>query len=663
MAIIRTNKSQDQQQPQNTQQQVPPVENVAPERVFTEDTGPLPGKEPTPNAYTPHSVLGTTSVPQGLSGMAAIQAMFNSPITADPGSALLNKFIGHFREIYDEKVKERSTQIDLRFVPLPAETLQLPYSGIAVCNISNRGVSIHILVLEDDGPKPDPQRFSNNQETIEIPTTPADTYNESYWDTAKTQVLRTVGLPQGTTVVNGGMQVIYRTVDPDDLLAVGRVLTSAANAAVGAVTLDADGANNAEGRTLHSILTSYGVKLSANVNTHPEPMYTANGLPVRRDISIKSYASIPNQTQNNLRGTRGSGFRFSELSAFLTLEYVAPPPMPMVYPGQPIPPAPTQRYIPRVVMTSVESDGITTLPNILLGISTATVLQEGILWTEPFRPQKGNRGDIDTRDIGAIGYDIPEIREDGKPAIIDTKSNAFGNKEFYQLIQATVFPTPIYSIDIEEAGPLSWLTNVFRAAAANNPEANRAIIEACDSLTNNLFSKYFQGDMIIRADENRVFLGTYTPVYATGDVKADLRDLDYLAVLNVAGSDPRVIEAYEETQRPNSGTLVNRLAHLYALYEEIIGNFEVKGYAQRFTFYNHFIEALSRSTREAGIAPSFQNLPQAFQQNVRRQYQEWEWAMTNAANLGQIHQTGGSAADNWGNPLMPHQWAWNQYRR
>jgi hypothetical protein len=64
MAIIRTNKSQDQQQPQNTQQQVPPVETVAPERVFTEDTGPLPGKEPTPNPYTPHSVLGTTAIQQ-----------------------------------------------------------------------------------------------------------------------------------------------------------------------------------------------------------------------------------------------------------------------------------------------------------------------------------------------------------------------------------------------------------------------------------------------------------------------------------------------------------------------------------------------------------------------------------------------------------------------
>lgn len=662
MAINRTNKSQPEQK-QFAKQQVPPVENVAPERVFTEDTATMPGNESTPNLFIPHTVLGVTDIPQGLSGMAAIQAIFSSPITADPGSALLNKFIGHFREIYDEKVKSGATQIDLRFVPLPAETLLLPYSGIAVCHLSKRGVSIHVLMLEDDGPKPDPQRFSNGQETIEIPTTPADTYNESYWETAKTQVLRTVGLPVGTSVINGGMEVIYRTVDPDDLLAVGRVLTAAANAAVGAVTLEVDGANNAEGRTLYSILSGYGVKLSANVNTHPEPLFSVNGLPVRRDVSIKSYATIPNQTQNNLRGTRGSGFRFSELSSFLTLEYVAPPPPPMVYPGQPIPPMPTQRYIPRVVMTNVESDGITTLPNILLGISTATVLQEGILWTEPFRPQKGNRGGIDIRDIGAIGYDIPEIREDGKPGMIDTKSNAFGNKEFYQLIQATVFPTLIYSIDIEEAGALSWLMNVFRAAGANNPEAIRAIVEACDSLTNNLFSKYFQGDMIIRSDENRVFLGTYTPLHSPGDVKSDLRDIDYLAVLNVAGSDPRVIEAYEETQNPNSGPLVNRLAQLYALYEEIIGNFEVKGYAQRFTFYNHFIEALSRSTREAGIAPSFQNLPQTFQQNVRRQYQEWEWAMTNAANLGQIHQTGGSAADNWGNPLMPHQWTWNHYRR
>src|SRR5699024_6711550 len=109
-------------------------------------------------------------------------------------------------------------------------------------------------------------------------------------------------------------------------------------------------------------------------------------------------------------------------------------------------------------------------------------------------------------------------------------TNDFTNEDFYRLMAATVHSSPMYSIDIEEAGSLSWLTQVFSATANGDLQARRAIIEACDSLTDNLFSKNFpENAPILQSDDNRVFLGTYRPHGDTTGELRDIRDLDYLA--------------------------------------------------------------------------------------------------------------------------------------
>lgn len=611
----------------------------------------------------PGSVTGTGEAP-GLSGMAVLHALYGNAIPLDIGSGILNSYLEFFRTAYEEKKKSGSPIIDAEFIGLPQETLNLPYSGIAVCYIHDRGVTVHTLMLEDDGQLPDPLTFNlNSHDVVEIPTTPADTYNEAYYNTTIAQVARKFG---NVDIIDGGMQVVYRTIDMEDPNQVSRILTSATNAAVGATTLQTAGGDISEGRTLAHTLQSNGIMLQASVNTSPEPLVTANGLPVRRDIVIKSIATVPGATQNNLRGTRSGGFRFAELSAFATLEYIAPEEPQYTMYHQPAP-VQTQRYIPRIVMTNVDSDGIQTLPSVLLGISTVTVIQEGLLWTEPFRPAKGRRSsEYDIRDIGAIGYDIKELNADGEPGMINTKTNDFTNQDFYSLMAATVHRTPIYSIDIEEAGPLSWLTRVFTAAAQNDMGAKRAIIEACNSLTNNIFSTYFdENSDILKDDQNRIFLGTWQPQDGSGDALRDIRDIDYLAILNICGEDPRIVEEFERTYRASSGVpLVARLAELNGILEEIIGpSLTIKGYAKRFTFHHNFIEALANATRKAKVAPLFSNLPTHQQNTARARISEFEFAMVNQEAVGSVYQ-GNPNYTQTGQPLQPYSAGWgNRYGR
>lgn len=614
----------------------------------------------------PDVIHGTPENLNGLSGLSAFQAMFSNAIPLNVGSNILNGYLEQFRATYVEQKKAGATLVDIEFISLPQETLELPYSGIAVCYKHNQGVTVHTLILEDDGPLPEARTFQlSPHESVEVPTTPADTYNIAYYETVMQQVQRKFGAAE---IFNGGMQVVYRTINMEDPNQVNRILTAATNAAVGSTSLKTIGGDIAEGRTLAHTLRSNGIQLNANVNTSPEPLTTANGLPVRRDIVVKATATLPGATQNNLRATRSGGARFAETSAFATLEYFIPE-MPQYNPyvGMPPPVMPTQRYIPRIVITNIDSDGIQTLPSVLLGISTITVIQEGQLWTEPFRPQKGRRNnDYDIRDIGAIGYDIKELNADDKPGMVDTKSNSFTTADFYRLMAATVLPTPIYSIDIEEAGSMSWLTQVFSLAANNDPDAKRAIVEACDSLTNNLFSNYFKGESILQPDNNRIFLGTYRPAGGDNELR-DIRDLDYLAVLNICGEDPTIIEDFEKTQRASTGPLVARLAALNGILEQIMGpSLTIKGYANRFTFHHQFIEALAKSTREAKVAPMFSNLPIPQQNASRQRIQDFAYAMVEQQNIGGVYQGGMGGYQQTGQPLQPYAGQWGgpvQYRQ
>lgn len=611
----------------------------------------------------PNVISGVGTSNTGLTGMAALQALYGNAISLDTGSSILNAYLDFFRETYAEKRKNGQATIQAEFIGLPQETLQLPYSGIAVCYIHANGVTVHTLLLEDDGPLPDPKPFTvHGRETIEVPITPADTYNEAYYQTVIAQVKAKFG---NVEIFDAGMQVIYRTIDLEDVNQVNRILTIATNATVGATSLQTVGSDVNEGRTLAQTLSANGIMLHASVNTSPERLISPNGLPIRRDIVVKSVATVPGATQNNLRGTHGSGFRFAELSAFATLEYVAPEaPQYTLYQQMPVN-APTQRYVPRIVITSVDSDGIQTLPSVLLGISTATVIQEGMLWTEPFRPQKGRlKSEIDIKDIGAIGYDIKELNTDDKPGMINTKSNDFTTQDFYQLMATTVYSSPIYSIDIEEAGSLSWLTQILAAAAANDPAATRAIIDACNSLTNGEFGRIFEGGPILQSDDNRVFLGTYRPHGDTAGELRDIRDLDYLAILNLCGEDPQIVEDFEKTQRANSGLpQVVRLHELQGILEQIMGpSLSIKGYANRFTFHHAFIEALTKSTRAAKVAPMFSNLPVHQQQTARQRVNDFQWAMVNANAVGGVYQ-GGMGQVQAGMPLTPFNPYYNIYNQ
>lgn len=622
------------------------------------------------NPASPHTVIGTSMNSSGLDGLSLIQEMFTNVIPTNSSNGLVKSYMDAFTETYAEMVKAGGNPVKIEFLPMYMDRNDLPYSSVVVmhpCTFQGKkAVSVHTVVLEDSGTAPDPQRITyNGVETVEVPTTAADCVDAQYNRKVAARVYQHFG--ENVVIIDAGFSVVYNTVDAEDRQALNRVLTMASNATVGATKLESREELVREGRTLAKVFKENGLNLTARVDTAPSPRIGANGLRSRRDMAVTTSVAAAN-TQNNLRQAGGRGLVISEVSLFTTLEYTAPE-QPMFHPGmtqqqmqQMQMYVPTQRYVPRAIITDISTSGFPTLPSILLGISSATVIQEGVLWMESFRPKSNRKsGDIDIRDIGAIGWDIPDLNNDKERGKIDTTSNAFTAQNFHELMAATVTPNVMYSIDIEEAGPLSWLMYVFINAAKGAANSKRSIIEACDSLTDNKFSTYFPANKdILRADNNRVLLGSYIDGQ-TNEVR-DIRDIDYLAILNLVGQDPEVVAAFEKTQRdgPNND-LSQRIALQNELLQNLLGSsMQIKGYAQRFTFHGDFIQALARATREAGVAPRFQNLPQTQQIAQRARMDNYNWAMVNQAQVAGVNNAYMNAQNGagYGMPIMPSQGVW-----
>lgn len=323
---------------------------------------------------------------------------------------------------------------------------------------------------------------------------------------------------------------------------------------------------------------------------------TASGLPIRSDVvltttirsGLKAAAGL---TQNV--ATRP----VTALAAFIDLLY-APPRIDnngqQTYANYGIPQNAKVVWFPRMVITRNRPMGkVINVGEMLLSLASATVLGSNYNWINAFQPKRGVE---DIHDIGALGYEHEFVP--GQRAKIDTQDKSFQLADF---LNHTVEDNLLYSMDIEEAGDLTWMESVILQAAGTGPEAASAkalLIKAADALTGNSFSKRFNANAkIVASDVVRVHLGHFPD----GDQLVDLRNIDHLAVLNQTGKNGTAIA------QKWSNALVNyRNNEAFSLEErekillELAPNATITGYANRVTFNAHFLFALADAIADAG---------------------------------------------------------------
>lgn len=516
---------------------------------------------------------------------------------------------------------------DFRFLVLDNNQVKVTYSSVLVCykeiadNVTN--IAVYSLLVESSGADLQPNMTTIDNRTIETIMTPGDVYlHKSYWEVVEKFVIDTYGV--NANILDGGCIVIAREFEKEmDEQRFNAILHNATQAVF--TVMDNKLGGTDEPFTLAEVGDSD--QLTARVefnNVHDQNII---GMPVRSDIVLTLQAQTQTDPQFGLQQSRS----LTRVTGYVDLMYQPQPqqqqPQYSQW-GQPQQPTVSQLYQPRLVLTSIdtETDAVT-MELQLLALATSMLLARSATWRGTFRSRMsigagGRKKDIDLKDVGAIGYEVnltgdPHARADK----LDTKADAFGDQQFEQFMATLFSPQLVYSLDIEEAGELSWVHQTFIAAANGDEPSRQAILQAANNLTLGHFQQCFEfTNPVCYDDQDRIHLGYYTD--ADGNLR-DIRELDYLAILNLAGKDePDLVQKWEATHRNLAIPLEVRLHDRKVIMDRLTsGTIHVKGFARRVSFDHNFFSALSTSIEKAGLIIRPGNLLEAYTGgNVRGGY-------------------------------------------
>ena len=323
------------------------------------------------------------------------------------------------------------------------------------------------------------------------------------------------------------------------------------------------------------------------------------GMPSRTDVVITNTSRSRNNDNSGSVNRRGSAV-ISRIGGYFDLMWTRPTQQygQWTAPGQPQPVQPPS-YTPIFVITQATPEYRQSLPNQLFMLASAATISESTNWTFSFMPKRTmqDKDDFSLRDISALGFDIP-VNPDGTGQRITGMENGVSEGDLNMLFARVATPVPAIALDVMECGASTWEHGVFAACAKGDPSAIADVNFAMNKLTNGIFSKYWNGTSpICYSYGGRIPAGYYIGV---GNKRKDIRNIDYLAMLNLFGDrDMNVVRQYSEAWNNDSLAPEIRTKWRKAVTDEMGAIYT--GWYRRVVFTAAFLQALTASLRESGV--------------------------------------------------------------
>lgn len=632
-----SNNARKTQQPSAPAAPIPPVVDQ------TVNTGAGPTLGGFQMGGQPKQPVDDGSGPK-LKSILAVGTQFSSELSKSPETEWVRKYIEKYKEITGDKFKDA-----YHLINVDGKRWGIPVSVMVIVGMGENGgvraYAAHSMLIEASAPTLNAYTSNYGGINVEVQTVVSDLFTQEMWEVIKSAIGAELRIQD--VIYHAGYSVLPVELNPDDTVHMQACICDAFEAVRSKI------GNLIGGLPIFQLsMLPKSDRLQTRVDCSLVQEQTSSGLPIRSDMTV-TLTGVQNNQQNYPGMGGGNGFNaaniagvdFTKVSAYVDLIYS--PPQNAAYMGgmtmgsmtPQMMAMDTRHFDPRVIITSIESKvGRQSLEFMLLAIHQATMLSRNMAWATPFRP-KATQG-ISTRDIGALGLDIPALVKSDTPGvgdIIDTRTQNFDDNAFFTLLTAAIRSEPIYAIDIEEAGHSSWLMSVFRAAANNDGDAYQEIIKAANNLTNNRFGAIYAGlgaGPIIHNDNNRIHLGYYTNT-TTGKAH-DIRDLDYLCLLNLVGkTDHGYAKQFEATYMDQNVPGEIRLMERYKILQHVLReSMKLKGYAWRFTLYPKFLQALSLSIQQEGFNITPVNLNVTFGANQNRGFHNYTQFAFGQQSLG-----------------------------
>jgi len=539
--------------------------------------------------------------------LASLNA-FEDPISNTPHAEAVS--------LLQETLKRITTGLNdqyvLTIIPVDGQENQLNISSIILAlqygakgqARTDSGVAFHALLLADTMSQKDRQDVINiNGQNVAVPRPASDAYDERYKKTISAIMAREFRTIDEKKIFDADAEVIPSGYAYKEDEQVRRTLYNALKALASIL--------NAETNTTAAdfTLVQNGAKFTVNtrVNVRQPNSVDSVGNPVRSDVNIEfvevqaQQGNTPRDQIQSLHGGEQTQHLFT-VRGFLDL--IWNPENPAIGNQSFAFMAPQNQnqtsrvYQPRFVITGTDAARMPTLPSQLLQLASTLALTYQHAWISQLMPQKSNK--LDLHDIGAIGYEVLPLHNQA-PDAFKTREETFDQQQLGKLINAFLYPDLWVSMDIEECGPETWSNSVFAAAAQGNGQANKFITAAADYLTGGLFSKIYKGSgQAVVSDQNRIHNGYY---HDTNGVKRDIREVDYLAMLNKDGkNDIGNVKGYSDTFLRVEYPLEQRLDARLKYIHRVLGDSVVlTGFSRRVTFENEFLNSLLTAVVQCGL--------------------------------------------------------------
>lgn len=335
--------------------------------------------------------------------------------------------------------------------------------------------------------------------------------------------------------------------------------------------------------------------MSANIDQIPAIEFDALGQPRRSDFCISLSIKKRNDRDNDDRRDRDdedyNKIDNEESGTILRVTgFVVP-----YYTEPDLEKRRPQNFGLNIVVTDISGDSTPSPELFLYGLACTSILTANDQWVDGFKPSILTG--TPNRNPGGLFLEIP-----------DSKGEAMRRKEYPISAQAELLDDIDFlfsdevkvSLDCNDSGPLSWITDMF----VFNQSAD--VFEAANNLTDNVYDDITRDgyDIIVRDETRRFYLGNAETEQGTRDI----REVDYLFLINAFDENTSAEAAKEWDISINSDSeygLYQRQRAIEDVYGH--GSYSITGFTDRVVIEPLFMRDLVDALEEIRMLPNFDN--------------------------------------------------------
>lgn len=532
--------------------------------------------------------------------------LVQTPMNRNPAAENLTKLLKCAQQIIDDNL---NPDMEVKLIPLDIQNadtrIALSTLTVAVRFKANPelGVGMQNLLLAGSVDRTPPQVMNINGNQVEVEKTAAQADTPLLRQATLDNVVSAFGV-NPKSVIQALSCTVPREFDVESEKLVRTLLVNATAAAATQLQTHLKGFVDLN-------LASAGNDASLSIETeyHRASGVDAVGMPVRSDVTI-TLSAEPLNKQAGDQDQRAQ--RLATIRAFVNMLW-APRQQGGMAGMMPVSGvSPYQRYAALIRLTAMEAGFSLTPAAQVMALWVAMSARDNGAWIAAFENKSfgGNTltigKDIDLKDIGAIGYEVNMSTDpNAKPDLFNTKSASFTRQSLVSLIFQTFEPGAMMALDVPDSGDSTWYNGAFPAAAEGVRSAIEILLAGTNQLTNGNFAEVWPANGQIfdpqmnAGGANRIHFGYFLD--ANGD-KHDIREIDYLAVLNFAGGrNPEIVEQWSNSFNNPNMPVELRLATRLKIMKMMFTDVHITGVGYCLTFSRVYLDALAAAAAKTGL--------------------------------------------------------------